>query len=255
MNPRAGPTDPGSGDAAAVRWQDRPVSRGPGDGALPRTEAVKDEVTRRWDVATPAATRIGRPRDPSADLPERVRRLNDEQHPAMAGHGARMHHLEKLRIAHALCSALDVTPWERDRVLGLVSELDFRAFGSRRALPVVSLVACQYVVDDERRRQLGLDDQERVADLSPDEMAALYERFSSLKDDPTFRALCEEHDLDTTSVNRLNRVLRDQVAERGLEGAVLGHAAHRDPNLPNVPATDADGRGGDADGRGRPDGV
>lgn len=219
--------------AASARWQGR-LRRGPGDGALPRAEAVKDEVTRRWDVATPSATRIGRPDRPDADVSERLRRLHDEQHPAMAGHGARMHHLEKLRIAHALCSTLDVTPWERDRVLGLMAELDLRAFGSRRAVPVVSLVAVRYVVDRERRRQLGLDDGDRVAALSPAEMADLYERFSSITDEPAYRRLMDRHDLDTTSVNRLTRVLREQVEERGLRGAVLGHRANRDPNLPNV---------------------
>ena len=214
----------------ALTW----VSAGPGDGSLPRTEAVKDERTRRWDVATPAATKIGRARRPEEDVSENLRRLHDEQHPAMAGHSARMHRLDKVRIAHAVCSALDLTPWERDRVLGIMVDLDLTAFGSQRGVPTVSLVVVQYVVDGERRRQLGLDDTERLSRLSEDRLESLYDRFTSIKDEEEFRALMEENGLGKTNVNRLNRVLREQLDEQGLRDAVLGRHPFEDPNLPNI---------------------
>jgi len=208
------------------------VSARPGDGSLSRVEAVRDEHRRRWDVATPAATRIGRPESPDADVGETVRQLHEEAHPAMAGHGARMHRLEKVRIAHAFASTLGVTPWERDRALGIMSELDLTAFGSQRAVETVALVVLKHVVDDERGRRLGLADEAWLATLSPAAMSTLYDRFDSLTDDDAYRRLLAAYDLDVTAVNRLERTLREQLDEGDLQGAAFGRAPARDPALP-----------------------
>lgn len=218
----------------AVEDDPPPVAAGPGDGSLPRTEAVKDEVVRRWDVVSPSATRIGRPDRPEDDVSETVRRLHEERHPAMQGHGARMHRLDKARITHAVCSTLGVTRWERDRALGIATELDLRPFGQRRAVTTVALVVVRHVVDQERRRRLGLDDEAHVASLTPAEMADRYERFDSLTADPTFRDLMTAEGLDVTAVNRLTKLLREQIDEQALEGAVLGRSPYRDPNLPAI---------------------
>ncbi|MCT9098511.1 DNA-directed RNA polymerase subunit epsilon [Haloarchaeobius sp. HME9146] len=216
------------------------IRAGPGDGSLSRVDAVKDEIVRRWDVVTPSATMIGRAASPEQDLSDNIRRLHDEQHPAMAGHGARMHQLDKLRITHALASSLDVTRWERDCALGIMGEIDLTAFGSQRGIPKVALVVLRYVVDRERQHQLGLDDQEWVASHTPDEMESLYERFTSLTESETYQELLDEHDLTTTNINRLTRVLRDQLTEHDLEGMVLGRSPYRDPNLPPVGETPRD---------------
>lgn len=206
-------------------WRrERDVSAQPGDGALSRAEARRDELIRQWDMVTPSATTIGRPDRPGDDLDDSLRRLHDEQHPAMAGHAERMHRLDKARISHALCNALDLTPWERDRVLGIVTEIDLTAFGSQRAIPKVALVVIQHVVDSERQRALGLDDPERLADLTPDEMASLYDHFESITDDDRYRRLLDTYDLDMTSVNRLDRVLDEQLDESGLRDAVFGRS-------------------------------
>lgn len=210
------------------------VSDRPGDGSLTRLDAVKDERVRRWDVVTPAATLIGRPADPADDLPASLRRLHEEAHPAMAGHSARMHRLDKARITQAICNELDLTPWERDRALGIMVDLDLTAFGSRRAIPTVALVVVRYVVDDERQRRLGLTDDEWVRAQSPERLEALYNEFESLTEDGHYRELLRAADLDTTAVNRLTRTLREQLAEQDLEGAVLGRSPHRDPSLPAI---------------------
>jgi len=210
------------------------VSAGPGDGALSRLEAVQNERFRRWDVVTPSATLVGRPESPGADVDENLRRLHDEQHPAIAGHSERMHRLDKTRITQALCSALSVTRWERDRALGVMTDLDLTAFGSQRAIPTVAMVVIQHVVDRERRRLLGLDDTSWVAGQSPETLERLYEEFESLTDDPRYRALMETVGLDVTAVNRLDRVLREQLDEQGLRDAVFGRDPHRDPSLPIV---------------------
>ena len=213
---------------------DRVVSTGPGDGSLSRLDAVKDERIRRWDVVTPSATLIGRADRPDHDVGENIRRLHDEQHPAMQGHSSRMHRLEKARITHAFCNALDLTPWERDRCLGIMVDLDLTVFGSQRAIEKVSLVVIQYVVDDERKRLLGLHDQSWVAERNPMELEHLHERFESLKQDDRFRAFLDRFELDVTSLNRLNRVLRDQLDDQNLHGAVLGRSPYRDPSMPAI---------------------
>jgi hypothetical protein len=163
-----------------------------------------------------------------------MRRLHEERHPAMQGHSERAHRIDKLRVAHAMCSHLNLTPWQRDRVLGIMEALDLTEFGSQRGIPIVALVTIRHVVDVERRRYLGLGDEERIADLSPDEMADLYEQFESITDDPRFSFLLEQHDLDKTALNRLRRTLKEQLAERELDGAVFGRRPNRDPNLPSL---------------------
>lgn len=227
----------------------RELSARPGDGSLGRLDAVKDERVRRWDVVTPSATRIGRARDPRHDVSERLRRLHDEQHPAMAGHSARMHRLDKARITHALCGELDLTPWERDRALGIMTDLDLTAFGQQRAVEKVALVAVRHVVDDERRRRLGLHDDEWVRAQPTETLEALYDRFESLTEDGRYRELLAAYDLDTTVVNRLTRTLREQLEAQGLEGAALGRSPYRDPNLPAIRdgTTPPDGGTVDAD--------
>lgn len=210
------------------------VSARPGDGTLSRVDALKDERIRRWDVVTPSATLIGRARDPRDDVGENLRRLHDEQHPAMQGHSARMHRLDKARITHAFCNELSLTPWERDRALGIMTDLDLTAFGSQRAIPKVALVVIRHVVDEERKRRLGLHDSEWVESQPPEKLEALYERFDSMTDDGRYRELLDEFDLDTTNVNRLTRTLREQLDEQDLGEAVLGRSPHRDPNLPAI---------------------
>jgi hypothetical protein len=216
------------------RRDPRDVHAGPGDGSLGRIDAVKDERFRRWDVVTPSATLIGRPRHAHEDVSESLRRLHDEQHPAMAGHSERMHRLEKVRITHAFCNNLALTPWERDRALGIMADLDLTAFGSQRAIQRVALVVIRHVVDEERKRRLGLHDDEWVRERSPEELTELSEQFESLTDDGQFRLLMDEHGLDVTAVNRLTRTLRDQLDEQDLADAVFGRSPYRDPSLPPI---------------------
>jgi hypothetical protein len=214
------------------------VSTEPGDGALDRDEANKDTITRQWDPVTPSATMIGRAEDPDSDVGDRIRRLHDEHHPAMAGHSERMHRLDKARITQALSNALDLSAWERDRALGIVVQLDMTAFGSQRAIPKVALVVIKHVVDDHRRRRLGLHDSGWIRELPPDLMTELYDRFTSLTDETAYRDLLSEYGLDVTTVNRLDRVLQEQLETQGLVGAVLGRSPNRDPHLPDATLED-----------------
>lgn len=222
-----------------IRWDEDPaveervLDARPGAGSLTRAETTRDSTVRRWGVVTPAATIIGRPDSPGSDLSESIRRLHDEQHAATAGYSTRAHHLDRLRTTQALCNAIDLTAWQRDRVLGIMSEIDLTAYGQRGGIEPVALVAIRHVVDLERRRHLGLDDVD-PSDLSEERLEALYEEYREhdILNDPTFARLADVHDLDKTSLDRLRRTLRDQLAD-GPE-RVFGRNPHRDPHLPSV---------------------
>ncbi|WP_128478151.1 DNA-directed RNA polymerase subunit epsilon [Halorussus pelagicus] len=222
------------------RDADRPLSQRPGDGAVGRADLQRDQTVRQWGPVTPSATQIGRAESPDADLSESVRRLHEERHSAMAGHSSRMHRLDKLRISHALCNDLSLTTWQRDRVVGIMSDLDLTAFGSQRAIPKVALVVIRHVVDREREHYLGLHDEEWIGQLPPDRLGDLYDRFRSITDDPQFSDLVEKHGLNVTSLNRLRRTLKEQLADQHLEDAVYGRNPQRDPNLPSLDARRTD---------------
>ncbi|PSQ12785.1 DNA-directed RNA polymerase subunit epsilon [Halobacteriales archaeon QS_7_68_65] len=210
------------------------LSRRPGDSAVARADLQRDETVRRWGLVTPSATRISRADSPENDLSESIRRLHEERHPAMEGYSGRAHRLEKLRLTHALCGDLALTPWQRDRAIGIMVDLDLTAFGSQRAIPKVALVVIRHVVDRERERHLGLHDDEWIADQPPERLADRYDQFRSITDEDRFDALCESYDLDVTSLNRLRRTLTEQLDDRDLHGAVYGRNPHRDPSLPNL---------------------
>lgn len=240
----------GSDATPTIEWESEPrpaLDTRPGSGTLPRTEARKDEHARRWGVVTPAATRIGSASTwEGGDDFENLRRLHEERHPAMQGHSERMHRLDKAKITHALANQLELTPWQRDRAVGIVRDLDLTIFGSQRAIEKAALVTIRYVVDEERKHYLGLDDQEWVRSRSPAELQELYDRFTSIKDEAPFEEFLERHGLDKTSLNRLLRTLREEVEERGLDDAVLGRNPNRDPALPDV-GLERDESDGDAD--------
>lgn len=232
-------------DPRTATWQyasderdapERRFSQRPGDGSVARADLQRDRTVRQWGPVTPSATQIGRAESPEADLSESIRRLHEERHSATAGHSERMARLDKLRITHALCNDLSLTPWQRDRVIGVMADLDLTAFGSQRAISKVALVAIRHIVDRERERHLGLHDAEWIQELSPARLEELYDQFHSITDEPQFAELAAKNGLDITSLNRLRHILEEQIEERGLEDAVYGRNPHRDPNLPSLDA-------------------
>ena len=229
-----GGTAPRPASSATEEDEVAQLSRQPGDSTVSRADLQRDETTRRWGLVTPSATRIGRADAPEHDLSENIRRLHEERHPAMEGYSERAHRLEKLRLTHALCSNLGLTPWQRDRGIGTMVNLDLTAFGSQRAIPKVALVVIRHVVDREREHHLGLHDEEWIAEQPPDRLADLYEQFHSITDDDQFAALCEQHELNVTNLNRLRRTLTDQLNEQDLRDAVYGRNPYRDPSLPEL---------------------
>ncbi|ELY93096.1 DNA-directed RNA polymerase subunit epsilon [Natrialba chahannaoensis JCM 10990] len=225
---------------------ERPLESRPGAGALSRAAAKRDTTVRQWGIVTPSATVIGRAESPDADLSESVRRLHDEQHAATPGYSERAHHLDRLRTTQALCNALELTPWQRDLALGVMDEIDLTEFGSQRAIPKVALVVIRHVVDLDRRAYFGLDDIDAQA-LSADRMDELFGQYRAhdITDEPTFKRLAADHGLDTTSLNRLRRVLKSQLDD---ELPAYGRNPYRDPNLPAATEANATGDGeGDGD--------
>ncbi|MDJ1431411.1 DNA-directed RNA polymerase subunit epsilon [Halostagnicola sp. A-GB9-2] len=205
-----------------------------GAGSVSRAALQRDASVRQWGVVTPSATVIGRAESPEAELSDRVRRLHDEQHGATPGYSERAHRLDRLRTTQALCNALEVTPWQRDLALGVMDEIDLTEFGSQRAIPKVALVTIRHVVDLDRQAYFGLDDLD-ASELSAERMDELFGQYRAhdITDEPTFERLATEHGLDTTSLNRLRRVLKGQLED---ELPAYGRNPWRDPNLPEATA-------------------
>ena len=233
-----------AGRREAADADDRWLETRPGAGALSRAEARRDNAVRQWGVVSPSATVIGRAESPESDLSESVRRLHDERHTATKGHSKRAHYLDRLRTTQALCNALDVTPWQRDLALGIMGDIDLTEFGSQRAIPKVALVVLRHVVDVDRRQYFGLDDLDASA-LSSDRMESLFEEYKShdVTDEAAFQRLAERHDLDLTNLNRLRRVLKEQLD--GDVGRAFGRNPHRDPHLPSFGDRDIPEEAGD----------
>lgn len=237
MRPNDVSSETGPGELKAIRRErarrhaePADLETRPGSGALSRAEHQRDGTVRQWGVMTPSATVIGRPESAERDLSSSVRRLHDEQHPATPGYGERAHQLDRLRTTQALCNALEVTPWQRDLALGVMDEIDLTEFGSQRAIPKVALVVIRHVVDVDRRTYFGLEDLD-VGSLSPERMEELFAQYRAhdITDDPTFERLASTHGLDTTTLNRLRRILKGQL---DAELPAYGRSPNRDPNLP-----------------------
>lgn len=201
-----------------------------------------DEQPRRFDPVTPSATRIGHA-EGSHDVDGRLRALHAERRAAFQGNPERTRALDVLRVTQAVCNSLDLTPWERDRVLGVVRELDGTALDDGRAIPHIALVVARRVVDAERRAWLGLDDSEYCADQPPERLAALADRLTRLTDGSSFDGeaahdgstydrLREDCGLTDAAAARIDAALDRELDEATLREAVLGRSPHRDPHLP-----------------------
>jgi hypothetical protein len=120
-----------------------------------------------------------------------------------------------------------------------MGDIDLTEFGSQRAIEKVALVVIRHVVDVDRRRYFGLDDLD-AGDVDPERMEALFERYKrhDVTDEPAFQRLADRHNLDTTSLNRLRRVLTEQLDD-GLPAH--GRNPHRDPHLPGFSDRDIAG--------------
>lgn len=206
--------DPATDDPAA----DRPTDR--------------DARPRRWDVLNPAATRIGYAADPDDDVGERLRALHAERDARVRGGDERRARLDVARVTQAVCNALDLTAWERDRVLGVVCELDPAAVGTRESIPGIALAVARRVVDAERRARLGLDDPTPSGRRSPGRLADLADRFRRLTDGEAYGRLLAECGLGPAAVEHLTAALEGELDDGTLEAAVFGRSPYRDPALP-----------------------
>jgi hypothetical protein len=191
-----------------------------------------DTKPRHRDVVNPSATRIGYAEDPENDLGPRVRALHEERRAELQGNNERLQQLDVLRVTQALCNSLDLSTWERDRVLGVVSELDPTDLGGRRTIPRVALVIARRVVDAERKAWLGLNDDTWLDDQPPERLRELADRLTRLADSDEYVRLLSECDLTPTAADRLESALETELADH-IDDAAFGRCPRRDPVLPS----------------------
>jgi hypothetical protein len=195
-----------------------------------RTPEVLDSKPRHRDVVNPASTRIGHVEDDDSDLSERLRRLHAERDSRMQGNEDRRDRLDALRLTQAVCNLLDLTVWERDRVLGVVRSLDDTEFATRHDVERVALAVASRVVDAERRAWAGIDDEH---DQPPERIAELREDLCLLTDSEQFQQLREETGLSPDAVEELEDAVEQELDEHDTLAA-FGRSPYRDDALSPV---------------------
>jgi hypothetical protein len=195
-----------------------------------RTPEVLDSKPRHRDVVNPASTRIGHVEDDDSDLSERLRRLHAERDSRMQGNEDRRDRLDALRLTQAVCNSLDLTVWERDRVLGVVRSLDDTEFATRHDVERVALAVASRVVDAERRAWAGIDDEH---DQPPERIAELREDLCLLTDSEQFQQLREETGLSPDAVEELEDAVEQELDEHDTLAA-FGRSPYRDDALSPV---------------------
>jgi len=192
-----------------------------------RTPEVLDSKPRHRDVVNPASTRIGQVQDDDSDLSERLRRLHAERDSRMQGNEERRDRLDALRLTQAVCNSLDLTVWERDRVLGVVRSLDDTEFATRHDVERVALAVASRVVDAERRAWAGIDEEH---DRPPERIAELREDLCLLSDSEQFQQLREETGLSPDAVEKLEDAIEQELDEHDTLAA-FGRSPYRDDAL------------------------
>ncbi|MFC7072549.1 DNA-directed RNA polymerase subunit epsilon [Halovenus rubra] len=195
-----------------------------------------DTQPRRRDMVTPSATRIGYAQKPENEMAPRVRALHEERRAELQGNSDRLEQLDVLRVTQALCNSLDLSSWERDRVLGVVSELDPADLGGHRTISRVALVLAGRVVDAERNAWLGLDDKEWVKSQPPARLRELTDRLQRLAESDEYARLLSACDLTPASVDQLESALERELADH-IDDAAFGRCPRNDPALPAFEGT------------------
>lgn len=194
-----------------------------------RTPEVLDSKPRHRDVVNPAATRIGHVESAENDVSDRLRRLHAERDSRLQGNEQRRERLDSLRLTQAVCNSLDLTVWERDRVLGVVGRLDDTEFATPHDVECVALAVASHVVDAERRAWAGVDE----SDQNTDRLAALAEELCLLTDSEQFEQLREQTGLSPGAVETLADGIEQELGEHGGRAA-FGRSPYRDTALPPV---------------------
>lgn len=193
-----------------------------------RTPEVLDSKPRHRDVVNPAATRIGHVESADNDVSERLRRLHAERDSRLQGNEDRRERLDALRITQAVCNSLDLTVWERDRVLGVVSSLDDTEFTTRHDVECVAVAVASHVVDDERREWVGIDEEDT---RQSERIAELTENLSLLTDSEQFQRLRDETGLSPEAIERLEAEIDRELDEHDARAA-FGRSPRSDEALP-----------------------
>lgn len=177
-----------------------PLHDGEGDGSLPPAWDVSVESytvgyepvgatsigtasERRWH------TRFSFLRTPA----DRLSLLNEGRHNSDGTLGARLARLDKKRITQAYCSVLDVTPFQRDEAVRAMLLLNLNKFGQQKRIEKVALTVIRIVVNYNRFSHLRRPEADRISETE------------------TFKRLAEEVGLDTRTMTRLSKSIKEEL--------------------------------------------
>ena len=157
-----------------------------------------------------AATRIGEDEESDHD---RLRELNEGRHRSDGEHSVRESRRDKGRIAQAICSSLPLANREKQKVTGVVKQIDYSCFGNQKGIPRVTLGVVAVVVDEQHRD---------ISDISD-----LVQRTDE------FRSVREAHDISMSDIVTIKEKVRDAIQENEGLVTVADKKPMRDPALPD----------------------
>lgn len=189
LNPQSDLTDyqGEAGDPIGVTKNEQPVVAEPGDGQRSRLDHMKDKGPSGRIIPFKSANTTFYADDARTADRERYERLWKRHHKWDDDSTARRTHRDKLQVAKALATTLDLSRHQKDRVVGIVDHLNGRRFNRNSGIVGLALGAIAYVGDQD-------------ADSLEDRILT----------QNTFTELCERHDVDGwTACKNVKEVYRE----------------------------------------------
>lgn len=134
---------------------------------------------------------------------DRLAELNEGRHPSDGTLSARLARLDKKRITLAYTSALGLTPYQRDEAVRAMLLLNLDNFGRSKKIEKVALTVIRIVVNYNRLVQIHGINSSRLS------------KFTRISETENFQDLAAEVELDTRTMTRLERNIKDQLSKVG----------------------------------------
>jgi hypothetical protein len=214
---------------ARLDYRAGPIHENEGDGDLPpawgvdvESYAVGYEPVGETSIGDASErhrhSKFSRSRTPADRLAEH----NEGRHPSDGTLSARLARLDKKRITQAYCSRLKVTQFQRDEAVRAMLLLDLDDFGQNKRIEKVALTVIRVVVNYNRFAHLHDVDGTRISETGD------------------FKRLAESVDLDTRTMRRLSRSIKEKLSaaeffETDLERLDLRQAEFQHRNERDTP--------------------
>lgn len=139
------------------------------------------------------------------DVDEFVRQ-NEGRHRSDGDHSLREAIRDKKRLTESFCSILGVTPYQQQRAIAAMLEMNLDRFGRHKRIAKVSLATIKIIVERDRYHQF-----QRNVDLSALEEEQVPD---GMLDDSTYCDLLEEYDVSRADLYSVSQMIKRELKQR-----------------------------------------